>query len=82
MLTFSDCIRRGMFDPYLLQPFEKKLISELVMHAKGCLSLFSYFIDMSPTLMSPFFVKKHVFEGKMGMDTRIFFQKGFHPIII
>ena len=28
------------------------------LEAKGCLSLFSYFIDMSPTLMSPFFVKK------------------------
>ena len=25
---------------------------------KGCLSLFNYFIDMSPTLMIPFFVKK------------------------
>ena len=26
--------------------------------AKGCLSLFNYFIDMSPTHMSPFFVEK------------------------
>ena len=25
---------------------------------KGCLSLFSYFIDMKPKLMSPFFVEK------------------------
>jgi hypothetical protein len=33
---------------------------------KGCLSLFNYFIDMRPEVMSPFFVKKwtHVFEGK------------------
>ena len=31
---------------------------------KGCLSLFNYSIDMSPMLMSPFFVEKHVFEGK------------------
>ena len=31
---------------------------------KGCLSLFDYFIDMSLTLMSPFFVKKHDFEGE------------------
>ena len=28
---------------------------------KGCLSLFNYFIDMSPTLMSPFFVEKTCF---------------------
>ena len=38
---------------------------------KGCLSLFNYSIDMSPTLMSPFFVKKHVFEGKK----HVFFNK-------
>ena len=25
---------------------------------KGCLSLFNYFIDINPTLMSPFFVEK------------------------
>ena len=31
---------------------------------KGCLSLFNYFINMSPTLMCAFFVEKHVFEGK------------------
>ena len=31
---------------------------------KGCFSLFNYFIDMSPTLMSPFFVEKHAFDGK------------------
>ena len=28
---------------------------------KGCLSLFNHFIDMSPTLMSPFFVEKTCF---------------------
>ena len=28
---------------------------------KGCLSLFNYFVDMNPTLMSPFFVKKTCF---------------------
>ena len=28
---------------------------------KGCLSLFNYFIDMSPTLMSQFFVEKTCF---------------------
>ena len=27
---------------------------------KGCLSLFNYFIDMSPTHMSPFFVEKNL----------------------
>ena len=32
--------------------------------SKGCFSLFKYFIDMSPSHMSPFFVKKHVFEEK------------------
>ena len=42
---------------------------------KGCLSLFNYFIDMSPTLLSPFFVEKtcffllqkHVFLTKNGL---------------
>ena len=29
--------------------------------AKGCLSLFNYLIDMSPTLMSPFFVENTCF---------------------
>ena len=32
--------------------------------AKGCLSLFSYFIDRRPTLMSPFFVEKTCFSRK------------------
>ena len=29
---------------------------------KGCLSLFNYFTDMSPTQMSPYFVKKTWFS--------------------
>ena len=29
--------------------------------SKGCLSLFNHFIDMSPMLMSPFFVEKNMF---------------------
>ena len=29
--------------------------------SKGCLSLFNYFIDMSPTHMSPIFVEKTSF---------------------
>ena len=49
-----------------------KLSSELTLsalpkrnHTKGCLSLFNYFIDMRPEVMSPFFVKKkHVFSYK------------------
>jgi hypothetical protein len=40
--------------------------------AKGCLSLFNYLIDMSPTLMSPFFfektrLKKKVLSTKNGL---------------
>ena len=31
---------------------------------KGFLSLFNYFIEMSPTLMSPFLVEKTCFLGK------------------
>ena len=34
---------------------------------KDCLSLFNHFIDMSPTLMSQFFVKKHVISTKNGL---------------
>ena len=45
--------------------YQKKWIKNV---DKGCISLFNHFIDMSPTLMSPFFVKKHVFEGKKDMD--------------
>ena len=33
-------------------------------NAKGCLSLFNYFIDMSPTQMSQFFVEKTWFSRK------------------
>ena len=32
--------------------------------SKGCLFLFNYFIDMRPTLMSPFFVKTCFFDKK------------------
>ena len=46
----------------------------ILLAIKGCLSLFSYFIDRRPTLMSPFFVKKtcfflekHVFSTKNGL---------------
>ena len=40
----------------------------LVLTTKGCLSLFNYFIDMSPTLMSPFFEEEnHVFLTKNGL---------------
>ena len=35
--------------------------NNIVNQTKGCLSLFNYFIDMSPTLMSPFFVEKTCF---------------------
>ena len=34
---------------------------------KDCLSLFSYFIDMSPMLMSPFFVEKTCFFDNVGL---------------
>ena len=44
------------------------------LYDKGCLSLSDYFIDMSPMLMSPFFVEKtcfwrekHVFSTKNGL---------------
>ena len=39
---------------------------------KGCLSLFNYFIDMSPTLMSPFFVKKTCFFNKNGLINAVY----------
>ena len=42
----------------------------LVTSTKGCLSLFNYFLDMSPTLMSPFFVKKHGFFSIKNMFFR------------
>ena len=32
--------------------------NDFIIFTKGCLSLFNYFIDMSPILMSPFFVEK------------------------
>ena len=39
--------------------------------SKGCLSLFDYFIDMSPTHESFFLSKKHGFEGKrQGFSTK------------
>ena len=40
---------------------KNKILHLNVYLTKGCLSLFDYFIDTSPTLMSPFFAKKHVF---------------------
>ena len=44
--------------------FYNQVISN-IFATKGCLSLFNHFIDMTTTLMSPFFVKKkHVFVGK------------------
>ena len=42
-----------------LSDFWKSVRSK--MFAKGCLSLFNYFIDMSPTLMSPILVEKTCF---------------------
>ena len=41
---------------------------------KGCLSLFNYFIDRSPTLMSSFFVEKTCFSKKNDM----FFKEKKH----
>ena len=43
-----------------MQPACQKcwITNKLCCIIKGCLSLFNYFIDMSPTLMSPFFVEK------------------------
>ena len=39
----------------------KGMYCDLLKKIKGCLSLFNYIVDMSPTLMSPFFVKKTCF---------------------
>ena len=41
---------------------------------KGCLSLFNYFIDMRPEVMSPFFVKKNMF---FPTKTRFFTKNEF-----
>ena len=70
MLSFSM-----WFLPCLLLTFiiEAKLITiwpvqllnislKINLFSKGCLSLINCFIDMSPELMSPFFVKRHVFS--------------------
>ena len=45
-----------------------KVLNSLI---KGCLSLFNYFVDMSPTLMSPFFAEKHGFF----LQKHVFFDK-------
>ena len=37
------------------------------LEAKGCLSLFNYSIDMSPTLMSPLCVEKKMFLKEKNM---------------
>ena len=45
--------------------YDKDQICQIRRHyTKGCLFLFNYFIDIRPTLVSLFFVKKKVFEGK------------------
>ena len=33
------------------------IVTKIIKTTKGCLSLFKYFIEMGPTLMSPFFVE-------------------------
>ena len=55
METFNDDVK------YILLKSNATIANE---NYKYCLKLFNYFIDMSLTLMSPFFVKKQVFEGK------------------
>ena len=42
----------------------RPLSTNTALTSKGCLSLFNYFIDMSPTHMSPFFVEKTSFRRK------------------
>ena len=46
----KESVKERIFRSYVKHPFRKS--------TKGCLSLFNYFIDMSPTLLSPFFVEK------------------------
>ena len=60
-------LRKCNFDPSCLKRrTSPNTIPDLTQQVtKGCLSLFNYFIDRSPTLMSPFFVKKNMFlKGK------------------
>ena len=57
---------------YIVNIFCKKWFSFQVeinkILTKGCLSLFNYFIDRRPTLMSPFFVEKTCFFDKKWTD--------------
>ena len=52
------------FDSIFVSKEKHESGSAIYLYTKGCLSLFNSFIDKNPTLMSPFIVKKHVFEGK------------------
>ena len=49
--------------------------------AKGCLSLFNYFIDISPTLKSPLFAKKTCFFDKKWTHFSFFSVTWFHIVV-
>ena len=75
---FMACVSPGASGAWHLPKFWTSTLAPAVfqvLNTKGCLSLFNYFIDMSPTLMStfyskkpPFFLQKHVFSTKIWLN--------------